>query len=161
MTFNINSNTPGTGHDQLVVSNGNVSLGGANLSLTLPSSITDVVGMSYTIIKVVALSNSVSGNFAGLAEGDEVDAAPLRFRISYAGGDGNDVVLTIIGAVPSGRRRTGFNGALQGDARSRAGLGDGIADPAADRSRHRDMRNAARSEKTFVAGEGAVDELID
>src|SRR5438874_724214 len=41
------------------------------------------------------------------------------------------------------------------------GLGDGIADPAADRSRHRDMRDAARSEKTFVAGEGAVDELID
>src|SRR5678815_1057183 len=109
LPVSLNSTNPGSGHDQLVVSNGNVSLGSAYLNLSVPSNITDVVGMNYTVIKVVAPSNSVSGEFAEMPEGLEVDAPPLRFRITYAGGDGNDVVLTIIGAVPSGRQLGSFN----------------------------------------------------
>jgi hypothetical protein len=69
---------------------GSVTLGGA-LSLNVGYSAT--VGDAYTLISNDG-SDAVVGTFSGLAEGSTVAAAGQRFRISYAGGDGNDVVLT-------------------------------------------------------------------
>jgi hypothetical protein len=43
----------------------------------------------------------VSGTFAGLPEGSSFDAGPLTLRITYQGGDGNDVVLTNLGSTKS------------------------------------------------------------
>jgi len=40
-------------------------------------------------------SNPVTGNFAGLPEGAPLTVVSQRFRISYAAGTGNDVVLTV------------------------------------------------------------------
>ena len=51
--------------------------------------------------------------------------------------------------------------ALQRAAGRRARFDDGVADAAANRPRHRDMCDAARPEKAFLARESAVDELID
>ncbi|MCX4765759.1 autotransporter [Streptomyces sp. NBC_01275] len=45
----------------------------------------------------------VSGAFDGLREGTEVKLADTVYRISYRGGDGNDVVLTATAASPSAR----------------------------------------------------------
>ena len=38
-------------------------------------------------------SDAVTGTFAGLSEGALVSAGPRQFRITYAGGTGNDVAL--------------------------------------------------------------------
>ncbi len=46
-------------------------------------------------------SDAVSGTFSHLAEGAVLNVAGLPFQISYAGGSGNDVVLTRI-SPPSG-----------------------------------------------------------
>jgi hypothetical protein len=69
---------------------GSVTLGGA-LSLNVGYSAT--VGDAYTLIANDG-ADAVVGTFSGLAEGSTVTAAGQRFRISYQGGDGNDVVLT-------------------------------------------------------------------
>jgi len=39
---------------------------------------------------------AISGTFAGLPEGAEFNAGHVRFRITYVGGTGNDVVLTVV-----------------------------------------------------------------
>lgn len=45
----------------------------------------------------------VTGAFAGLKEGGEVKLADTVYRISYRGGDGNDVVLTAATASPAAK----------------------------------------------------------
>ena len=55
-----------------------------------------VVGDAEVALISVAGTSSVSGTFDGLPEGATVDAAEQTLRISYKGGDGNDVVLTPI-----------------------------------------------------------------
>jgi hypothetical protein len=59
---------------------------------------TDVhtAGTVYTIV-ANDLSDPVAGTFSGLAEGATINVGGNVFRISYAGGDGNDVTLTAIG----------------------------------------------------------------
>jgi parallel beta-helix repeat protein len=84
--------TAGTGYDQLVVGNaGTVDLGGATLSL--PSSTAIAADTVLTIIDNQG-SAPVTGTFQGLAEGATVKTGTQYFRLSYAGGTGNDVTLT-------------------------------------------------------------------
>src|SRR5262249_34827358 len=45
-------------------------------------------------------TDAVVGTFAGLAQGATVLIGGRPFTISYTGGDGNDVVLTVPGAAP-------------------------------------------------------------
>jgi hypothetical protein len=74
---------------------GVLDLGGATLRIDGSS------GISYgAVYKVVdnTSANPVSGTFANLPEGSTVDD---RYKISYAGGDGNDVTLTDFGLFPS------------------------------------------------------------
>ncbi|NJN75874.1 MAG: HYR domain-containing protein, partial [Synechococcaceae cyanobacterium RL_1_2] len=92
-TATINSaTTPGTDYDQLQVS-GTINLGNATLALSgaIP---TTMAGDS-----VVLISNDdtdgVTGTFAGLAEGSFINFNNELWSISYQGGDGNDVILTI------------------------------------------------------------------
>lgn len=71
---------------------GHVSLGNATLSLTLgfaPS-----VGTSFNIINN-DFTDAVSGTFAGLSEGATITAGGDLLKVSYVGGDGNDVVLSV------------------------------------------------------------------
>jgi len=80
------------GYDQVVV-NGTVFLGGAGLGVSLLGGFNPAVGAAFTIIANDG-SDAVSGTFAGLAEGATFQSGGAWYTISYAGGDGNDVVLT-------------------------------------------------------------------
>jgi autotransporter-associated beta strand protein/VCBS repeat-containing protein len=83
--------------DQLQVTGG-IDLGGATLSGSLISGFTPTNGDSFTIIDNDGTADAVTGTFAGIAEGGFVGIGGRAFQVTYAGGDGNDVVLT---AVPS------------------------------------------------------------
>ncbi|HEX3110317.1 MAG TPA: Ig-like domain-containing protein, partial [Thermoanaerobaculia bacterium] len=84
------------GSDQIQVT-GSVSLGGA-LAVTVPNSI-PAWGQRFVIIDNDG-TDGVNGTFDSLPEGATVRASGYLFRISYVGGDGNDVEL-ITAAAPS------------------------------------------------------------
>ena len=91
MAVDIQGTTPGTGYDQVSVT-GTVTLNNPTLKLTLlgvPSE-----GQTFTIISNDGV-DAISGTFSGLAEGATLTASGVTFQISYVGGDGNDVVLTV------------------------------------------------------------------
>jgi autotransporter-associated beta strand protein len=74
--------------------NGTVSLGNAMLALPLPASFIPLIGTTLTLIDNDGV-DVVSGTFAGLAEGGSIAVKNVVFSISYQGGSGNDVVLTV------------------------------------------------------------------
>ncbi len=71
---------------------GSVSLGGKISVTQLPGSTPDP-GFTCTIITNDG-NDVVIGTFDGLPEGSLVQGGGIGYRISYAGGDGNDVTLT-------------------------------------------------------------------
>jgi hypothetical protein len=77
------------GSGRLVVT-GTVALGGAVLDLTVAAPLAR--GQEFVLIENDA-ADAIGGTFAGLPEGAVVTAAGGFFKISYVGGDGNDVVL--------------------------------------------------------------------
>ncbi|MCB1209314.1 MAG: cadherin-like beta sandwich domain-containing protein [Verrucomicrobiales bacterium] len=87
--------TVGTGYDQLNA-NGNVNLGGATLNVASFGGFVPSAGESYLIIN----RTGGTGTFAGLAEGAVISAdflgSGLKGRITYVGGDGNDVEITTV-----------------------------------------------------------------
>ena len=86
--------TPGAnGHDQLFVT-GSVTLANSRLAPIPWNSFRPAIGDSFTIIRNDG-TDPVNGTFSGAPEG-AVFAGPLNtaFRITYAGGDGNDVAIT-------------------------------------------------------------------
>ncbi len=88
-TFEINGPTVCTEYDQIQVI-GSVTLNTPTLSL--------VGGYAATTGDMIVLidndgADAVTGTFNGLAEGDAVTVGAFNGTISYAGGDGNDVVL--------------------------------------------------------------------
>jgi len=82
--------------DQLAVQ-GTVTLGGS-LTVFAPP-LAAQVGDSMVIVANDG-SDPVLGTFQGLAEGAQVDTAGGSLQISYAGADGNDVVLTVVDVMP-------------------------------------------------------------
>jgi hypothetical protein len=96
LNVNLRGTAPGggsTGYDQLVVA-GSVSLNNAALNLAVTSPFVPTIGSSFTIIDNDS-TDPVNGIFNGLAEGATVTVGATNFRISYVGGTGNDVVLTV------------------------------------------------------------------
>lgn len=94
-----------TGYDQLKVT-GTVDLGTATtLTTSLYGGFKPAAGNTFTIIDN-DLADAVTGTFTGMAEGATFTVDGYVFKISYVGGDGNDVVLTTVSvpAVPD----TGF-----------------------------------------------------
>ncbi len=86
----VDGTTPGTQHDQIVVTSGGVTLGNAALSasgtVTAPASAIVIIDNDG--------ADAVVGTFNGLPEGSTVTINAIPFNISYVGGTGNDVVLT-------------------------------------------------------------------
>jgi hypothetical protein len=94
LAVDLNGPTPGTQYDQLKV-NGTVALGGPL-----------VVRPGYPVPKAtvfriidIDLTDAVTGTLTGLPEGATLVVNGQTFRISYVGGDGNDVTLTRVGPI--------------------------------------------------------------
>ncbi|MEO8043104.1 MAG: VCBS repeat-containing protein, partial [Acidobacteriota bacterium] len=90
----IGGTTPGTnGHDQLNVS-GAVNLANARLAPLPWNAFRPATGDSFTILRNDG-TDAIGGTFLNAPEGS-VFAGPLNtaFRITYIGGDGNDIVVT-------------------------------------------------------------------
>lgn len=90
----IGGTTVCSGYDQLRVT-GTVTLTDGTLTTSLYDNFKPAAGQTYTIISNDG-SDAVSGTFAGLAQGATFTLETTVFRISYQGGDGNDVVLTVV-----------------------------------------------------------------
>ena len=88
----LNGAAPGS-YDQLNVTGG-VSLGNATLSISRGYS--PAANDPFTIINNDG-TDAVAGTFNGLPEATEFSSGNWGYRISYAGGSGNDVVLTALG----------------------------------------------------------------
>lgn len=86
--------TAGSGYDQ-VSATGPVSLGGARLSLSL--GFTPTVGESFTLLQITPMAGTVSGTFAGLANGAVSSAAGGQFMINYGL---RTVTVTYLGRPP-------------------------------------------------------------
>ena len=100
----IGGTTVCTQYDQTTVT-GTVNVTGGTLVTSRYNNFTPVAGQTYTIISNDA-ADAVTGTFANLAEGATFTVDGYVLKVSYVGGDGNDVVLTVVSvpAVPD----TGF-----------------------------------------------------
>jgi hypothetical protein len=96
-TYTVQMQSPGTSagtdYDQIIVK-GTAILSGS-LDPELLSGFSPTVGQRFTIIDNQG-SSAVSGTFNGLAEGAVFAVGNTKFQITYAGGDGNDVVLSVV-----------------------------------------------------------------
>lgn len=87
----LNGVTAGTQYDQ-VVGQGTVSLGG---QLVVTRGFVPPVGTVFRIVDKTSAGAAV-GAFTGLPEGTVLTVQGVQLQISYAGGDGNDVTLTVV-----------------------------------------------------------------
>ncbi len=94
LTAELTGPNPGPGgYSQLNV-NGTVALANATLSVVPNFATPAALGQQFIIINN-NLTDPVSGTFNGLPEGAAVNAGGYAFTISYLGGSGNDVTLTL------------------------------------------------------------------
>lgn len=91
--FEVGGTTACSGYDQIKVT-GTVNVSGGTLEATLYNGFVPSVGQSYTIIDNDGV-DAVTGTFDGIAEGGEYTNQGVTYTITYEGGDGNDVVLTV------------------------------------------------------------------
>ena len=99
-------NIPGSTQDQVVAQSGFILNNNPILYPILRSS-NLAIGSQFTIVretdaspiagKFTGLVNLASNTYAVLNEGDTFFASGGQFRISYTGGDGNDVVIAFLG----------------------------------------------------------------
>ncbi|QDT27620.1 hypothetical protein Enr10x_29380 [Gimesia panareensis] len=100
LDIEVNGTTPGSDYDQLVVS-GTVDLSGAVLNLI--DGYDPVDGDVFTLIQNNGV-NPVTGTFLGFPEGyeftDFLGVVGQSAYLSYVGGDGNDVVISVENSAP-------------------------------------------------------------
>ena len=106
----IGGTTACSGYDQMRVT-GTINLTSGTLVTSLYGGFVPAVGQSYTIIDNDG-ADAITGTFAGLAEGATITVTGVTYRISYVGGTGNDVVLTVT-AVDAGQLPTTPNTGLK------------------------------------------------
>jgi hypothetical protein len=95
-TLEIEIGGTGAGQFDLLIVIGNATLGGA-LEINLFDGFTPSVGQSW---KIVDIGGTRTGTFGGLADGSWAGTfGSTNLFINYAGGDGNDVVLTSAAAL--------------------------------------------------------------
>ena len=97
LEIELNGPVPGSGYDQLIV-RGTVTLTDQTLSASL--NFASSLGNQFVIINNRG-SVAVIGTFTGRPENSTFTIGGEQFRISYVGGDGNDVVLTQISGIPA------------------------------------------------------------
>ncbi len=94
-SFEIGGTTPGTGHDQIFIGSfgSNVDLNSAALVIELANNFSPTPGQTFRLINKSTVGPTLR-NFAGKPEGSSFQTAGFNWTITYAGGDGNDVILT-------------------------------------------------------------------
>ncbi len=98
LNIEIGGLAPGTQFDQLAAT-GDINLGGA-LNVSLAGGFVPLTGNSFRIVNATG-AGTTGGTFAGLAEGAILDVGIFKFHVTYAGGTGDDVVLTAINLAPT------------------------------------------------------------
>ena len=85
-----------TQYDQLKVTGAvQIEATTAILTTSLYNGFKPTKGQTFTIIDNDTNSDAVNGTFKGMAEGSTFTVSGYVFQITYKGGDGNDVVLTV------------------------------------------------------------------
>jgi autotransporter-associated beta strand protein len=97
LAIELNGTTAGSGYDQVKVI-GEVYISLATLELTVGAGFNPPAGATFTILDNDG-TDPINGPLAGLEEGATVSVGANNFRVSYVGGDGNDIVLSHIGEV--------------------------------------------------------------
>ncbi len=96
LTFALNGTSS---YDQLIVNSGGaLTLGGGSL-INLSLGFTPTVGDQFTLINMVDGSTTIGGAFANLADGSTYTQGGVYYLVSYEGGTGNDLVLTVTTAA--------------------------------------------------------------
>jgi autotransporter-associated beta strand protein len=93
LVMQLNGPSPGVSYDQLDLAGDLTLAAGAQLVATRGFS--PLAGTTFTIVNLAA-GKTVTGTFAGLPEGGTLMLDGQTFRITYHGGDGNDIVLRAI-----------------------------------------------------------------
>ena len=95
LTVTLNGASPGSGYSQLRTS-ATISLSSSSsLVVNVPPNFVPTVGQVFVIVNNTG-NVPVIGVFPNLAEGAKVSlASGVEFVISYRGGDGNDITLTV------------------------------------------------------------------
>ena len=96
--------TPCTGYDQVTV-NGLVDVTNGILNVSLYNNFKPTAGESFIVINNDG-ADAIVGTLAGLPEGASITVSGVVYKISYKGGDGNDLALSVQ-LVPS-TPNTGF-----------------------------------------------------
>ncbi|MFF5183091.1 autotransporter [Streptomyces sp. NPDC000345] len=110
---------------------GRVRLGGG-LDLSAAGAAAEGSGRDERRREITVLDHSghgaVAGTFDGLREGARVKLADTVYRISYRGGDGNDVVLTAgaVNASPSARKPASAGAAAARTRSANTGMDSGM-----------------------------------
>ena len=95
----INGTTAGTGYDRLKVTTGGVTILGSNLVVTVGTTLS--LGQTFTILDKVHRGPYHRHIRGDPPRGHVTGSNGTVFSVSYIGGDGNDIVLTVIqAAVP-------------------------------------------------------------
>jgi hypothetical protein len=92
----LNGITPGVTHDQLKVEGAVTIDPAANLYTTL--GFTPTLGQALVVVDNDG-ADPVTGTFGGLPEGATINLNANELQISYVGGTGNDIVLTVTAAA--------------------------------------------------------------
>ncbi len=96
-------------YDKLILSSGTFRVHSTGTAAQLSvSKAPGFLAASGTVLKIVELPNTTSPSapFAGWPEGTVTNLGGTSFRISYTGGDGNDITLTVVGPPPNPRFST-------------------------------------------------------
>ncbi len=86
------------GYDQLrldAANSGTFTLGAAS-TLTLDLNFAPALGTVFTLVDLQNPATTVSGTFASLAQNTVFTQDGAQFRISYVGGTGNDLTVTVV-----------------------------------------------------------------
>lgn len=89
----IGGTTACSGYDQTIVT-GTVDVTGGTITPSLYNGFVPSVGQSSTVINNDG-SDAVTGTLSGVAQGGTISNDGVTYSVSYTGGDGNDVVLTV------------------------------------------------------------------
>jgi autotransporter-associated beta strand protein len=93
-TYTCRLNTKKTKADQLIA-NGVTIESGAQFAFKVTGNEQLHTGKSAIVISNTS-ANPISGTFANLPDGSTFTVGPNTFQASYSGGDGNDLILTVV-----------------------------------------------------------------